>query len=162
MNLRNVPKSRVLIIALGAMLLVAVFACGGGDGGGASATPLVTTAAPAGPGTITLTSTAIQGRSGKILLVYAAPVGGGARLARLCAGIDSDSFTLSAMAMTDVPSGNDPCGGNTAQTTFAQGTYEITAAVFTGGQQTPEAQVKLNVEVKGSVTAQIDGGALSG
>jgi hypothetical protein len=93
--------------------------------------------------------------------VYAVPAEGGEQLARLCAGIDSDDFTLSATVMTDIPSGNDPCGGNTSQTTFAQGNYEITAAVFTGGQQTPEAQVKLNVDVKGNVTSQIDGTALS-
>jgi hypothetical protein len=95
------------------------------------------------------------------LLAYAAPAGGGQQLARLCAGIDSDSFTLSATAMTDVSSGSDPCGGSTSQTNFQQGTYEITASVFTGGQQTPEARVTLNVEVKGNVTAQINGTSLS-
>lgn len=152
-----------LLMAVAALLVVAV-SCGGGSDNASSATvtsSLTATTAASGPGAITLTSTAIQGRSGKILLAYAAPAGGGGQLARLCAGIDSDNFTLSATSMTDVPSGDDPCGGGTSQTTFAQGTYEITASVFTGGQQTPEAQVKLNVEVKGNVTAQINGASLS-
>lgn len=164
MELRKSVRLWGLLAFALSIALVGAIACGGDDNGGAStsatSSPAATTAG-SGPGTITLTSTAIQGRSDKILLVYAVPAGGGAQLARLCAGIDSDDFTLSATVMSDIPSGSDPCGGNTSETTFAQGTYEVTASVFTGGQQTPEAQAKFSVDVKGNVTAQIDGTALS-
>jgi hypothetical protein len=163
MKVSKASSLSIFLVMAVAVLLAGAVSCGGGDDGTpstAATSPPAATAA-SGPGAIALSSTAIQGRSGKILLVYAAPAGGGQQLARLCAGIDSDNFTLSATVMTDVPSGNDPCGGNTSQTTFPQGTYEVTAAVFTGGQQTPEAQVKFNVEVKGNVTSQINGTALS-
>lgn len=165
MNLRNTTLPRFFIVALGALLLAAASACGGDDDSGAAtgtSAPAATTAAPEGPGTITLTSSAIEGQSGKILLVFAIPAGGGERVARLCASIQSDNFMLSGTVMTEVPAGNDPCSGDTSEATLEEGAYSLTAGVYVGGQQTAEAEVTLSVEVAGDVTAELDGAELSG
>lgn len=142
-------------------LLALASACGGDDDdGGAEATSPAATATPgSGPGTITLTSTAISGQADKILLVFA--ISGSDRLGRACIPITSDDFTVSGVVMTDVPAGNDPCGGDTPETTFDEGTYQITAGVYVGGQQTAEAETTLTVDVAGNVTAELDGAALS-
>jgi hypothetical protein len=146
-----------------AVALVMV-ACGGDDddddGGGGATSPAAASHAAEGPGTITLTSTSIEGQSGNILLVFAI-AGGGDRLGRACVPITSDSFTLGGAVMTEVPAGDDPCGGDTDETTFEEGTYDIVAGVYVGGQQTPEAETTLTVEVAGDVTAELDGAALS-
>jgi hypothetical protein len=163
---RNMDRRKLAVVPLFLIsvlvLLVAAAACGGdddddtGDDGGGEAT----SAAPAeGPGTVTLTSTAIQGQSGKLLLVLAAE--GGQQIARLCAPITSDDFTLPATVMTEVPEGNDPCGGDTAEATLEEGSYQLSAGVYVGGEQTPASSTTLNVDVAGDVSAEIDGSALS-
>jgi len=159
---------RLGISAFSVSLLMGVLAfaaaCGGDDDGTTpegTSPAAQTSAAAQGPGTITLTSTAIEGQSGKILLVFATAEGGQERLARLCRSIDSDSFELSGGTLTDVPSGDDPCGGDTPATTFDEGTYQVTAGVYVGGQQEPEKQATVTVTVAGDVTAELDGGSLS-
>jgi hypothetical protein len=164
MTIRNAVRlSGLLTLALG-VLLIGTVSCGGGDDSASTATvtssPTVTTA-KTGPGRITITSTPIEGKSGKILLVYAISVGGGERLAGACVGISSVSFAVPGVVMTDVPVGNDPCAGGTSEMTFAEGSYQLTAGVYQGGQQTPESETTLTVKVAGDVTAQLDGVALS-
>jgi hypothetical protein len=147
---------------IAAAMVLAAAACGGDDdddggGGGGATSP----AAAEGPGTITLTSTAISGQDGKILLAFAVPATGGERVARLCVPITSDDFTVLPVVMTEVPEGNDPCGGDTSETTLDEGTYTITAGVYVGGQQTPEAETTVTVEVAGDAEAELDGAELS-
>jgi hypothetical protein len=156
--------TRTLALALVALLfLVAAAACGGdddddgGDEGGATSAAATTPAS--GPGTITLSSTAISGQDGKVLLVFA--TSGQDRLARACVPITSDSFEVTGVVMSDVPEGNDPCGGETPETTFEEGDYSLSAGVYVGGQQTPDAETTLSVSVAGDVTAEIDGAELS-
>jgi len=152
----------LLAAVLGAALALAA-ACGGADddsnGGGSTATQ-----PPSGPATITITSSGpITGQKGRILLVYAV-VAGGDRAAQACITITSDSFTVPATVMVDVPAGQqNPCTGSPAQEVFAKGTYTITAAVFVGGQQTAEKQSTQTVEVAGTAPVQVrlDGASLS-
>jgi hypothetical protein len=164
----NAPLRSVLtrtltlaIIALGVLLMAA--ACGDDDddssGDDGAATSAAATTQASGPGTITLTSTAISGQDGKVLLVFA--TSGSERLARACVPITSDSFEVSSVVMSDVPEGDDPCGGETPETTFEEGDYTLTAGVYVGGEQTPDAETTLSVSVAGDTTAEIDGAALS-
>jgi hypothetical protein len=165
-------RTRFLPVLLVAVLAAAVgllaSACGGDDddggGGGGTATethsPAASTAPAEGPGTITLTSTTIEGQNGKILLVFATG-DGGQRLARACIPITSDSFEVSGAEMTEIPA-QDPCGSDPDVVTFDEGSYQITAGVYVGGEQSPEAETTLTVEVAGNVTAELDGAELSG
>jgi hypothetical protein len=161
MNPRIATVRRLFIVMLAA-LAVGAAACGGDDdGGGAGATSPAATSRAQGPGVISISSTAISGQSGKILLVFATPAGGGAQLARLCLPITSDDFTLSGAVLTDIPAGDDPCGGDTPETTFEEGAYDLVAGVYVGGQQTPEAETTLTGQVAGDTTVEIDGSDLS-
>jgi hypothetical protein len=149
--------------ALAALLLLAV-SCGGDDddnGGTTAATsPPAASATPgSGPGTITLTSSAISGQSGKILLVFATG-GDGNRVARLCQPISSDEYELPGSAMTEIPA-QDPCGNDPDVVTFDEGTYQLTAGIYVGGEQTPAKTTTLTVDVAGDVTAELDGAELS-
>ncbi len=154
---RQRRRSAILLCAAGLLLAMAA-ACGGGDddGGGSP------TASPAkeGPGAITVSSSAIEGQDGKMLLIQAFPETG-APLARVCASIDSDSFTLSGAVMTGVPSGNDPCGGSTADTVFPEGAYTVKAGIYAPPAQTASKEFSVQVTVKGDTTVELDGAALS-
>jgi|GEM_PF-3191786 len=100
------------------------------------------------------TSGAVTGRQGKILLV-SAPGG------RLCAPIDSASWTLSATALTVAPTEGDPCSGETAEATFAGGDVVVTAGIYTPGETSPVATTQGSGTVDGDVTVTLDAGALS-
>lgn len=165
-NTLNRARLHILLPALVASLTLALAACGGGGGdsaGGPSASPpsAATATQGHGPGTVAITSSAISGQAGKVLLVFATPAGGGQQVAVACTQITSDSFELPATVMTEVPAGNNPCEGGTGEATFDEGTYSLVAGVYVGGQQTPEAQATVNVTVAGDVTAEIDGAELS-
>ena len=153
----------VMVMLFSVMVAAAASACGGDDddGGDATVPAGATSLAAEGPGTLKVTSSAIAGQSGKILLGFAVPASGGERVARLCVPITSDDFTVPATAMTEVPQGNDPCGGDTPVATLDEGTYTLTAGVYVGGQQTPEAETTVTVEVAGHVEAELDGAELS-
>ncbi len=164
MNLGTATVRRVFIVVIAVLALAAV-ACGGADAGedadadtGADAatdagvtspTPVITPGQ--GPGVITISSTPISGQSGKILLVFALPAGGGGQLARLCVPITSDDFTLSGAVMTDIPAGDNPCAGETPETTFEEGAYELVAGIYVGGQRTPDAETTLTGQVAGEL-----------
>src|SRR3989304_4524928 len=91
----------------------------------------------------------------------AAAGAGPAPPARACVMVGSDSFTVPATKMTDVASGDDPCAGTTPATTFPEGRYTLTAAIYAPPAQQPEKQVSLTVEVKGNVEVTIDAAGLS-
>ncbi len=156
---------RGLLVAASATLAVGIFgACGGDDGSSSTATPGATSAAPkSGPGTITVTSSSpISGQNSKILLVSAAPQSGGPPTAEACIQIKSDRFTVPATVMTDKKAADAaPCSGSAPKTTFSEGTYTVSAGIYAPPAQTPDKEVKLTVQVKGDVTIQVDGAALS-
>lgn len=112
------------------------------------------------PGTISVSSTEISGQAGKVLLVFAGSEGGPA--GRLCAFVGtSDPFVLDPTVITEFPADGDPCGDPTDGVVFPAGDYTFEAGIYTGGSQTPEVQVQMQVTVDGNVEVQIDGSALS-
>jgi hypothetical protein len=146
----NLRAALALVLAAAALLP----ACSGDDGG--------TDPSPSGPGTITITSSAIANQPGKILVITAQPEGGGELAGRACIPITSSSFTVPATVMVEIASSGNPCDPAATTKVFAAGRYSITAAVFVGGSQTPEKTTTQTVEVSGNVTASVDGAALSG
>jgi hypothetical protein len=164
--LRKATNHSLLFLVALLALLIAATACGGDDDdddGGVDTSPpaaaVESTAPPEGPGTITLTSTAITGRSGLILVVFAQ--GNGQQVASLCAPITSDDFTLSASVMTEMPADDNPCEDGLAKRAFDEGSQSLTAGVYVPGEQIPQASTTVSVNVAGNVTAEIDGTALS-
>lgn len=161
------PVSRRLRVAafltLGLAVAALSFGCSGkADDSRASTSPTATTAAgPAsGPGTLTLTSSALRGQNDRVLLVFVTQEGRGP-LARACIRVTSNAFTVGATEMTDVPAGNDPCSGSSPSTRLPEGRYTITAGIYAPPAQAPDKQVTVTVEVKGNVQVALDGNALS-
>jgi hypothetical protein len=113
-------------------------------------------------GKITVSSTAITDQEGKILVVTATPAAGGNPIARACYTITSDPFEAPPTVMTDIPGGNGPCDGTTAETVFEEGQYTIFAGVFSPGSQTPDASVQIPITLTGDMEVVIDGQELSG
>jgi hypothetical protein len=113
-----------------------------------------------GAGTITVSSTAIHRQQGKVLVVVINDPGGAS--GRLCANIDSNAFVLAPAVLTQFPNGGSPCGDQTSEAVFPEGSYQLTAGVYVGGSQTPEKQVQVTVDVSGDSQVELDGAALSG
>ena len=148
----------VAILASAGLALWLGAACGGDDGSSPTASP---SAAPSGPGIISVTSSSIEGQDGRVLLISAAPKGGGAQMAGACISVTSDSFAAPSTVLTDPPPGNNPCGATTPTTTFPEGTYTLTAGIYAPPAQVPEAETTQTVQVSGDVTVEIEGAALS-
>jgi hypothetical protein len=150
-------------LLIGAGLAFALLgACGGGSSStkeGVTPSPAATAAS--GPGTIVLKSTTIRGQSGRVLLVFAMQDGKQGNLARACIRIDSDTFTISGTPLSDIPTGNDPCGGSTPTTRLPEGRYTLIAGVYAPPAQAPERQVSMTVDVKGNVEVALRGEDLS-
>ena len=166
--IHGVFRPRVLLASLLALsAIVASLSCGGDDKSTATATPKAGTtsgapASQAGPGGITVTSGPISGQNKKMLLVNAVPESGGASVAEACIPITSDRFTAPATTLTNVQAGGQgPCSGAAAKSKLPEGTYTITAGVYAPPAQSPEKQSTQTVQVKGDITVQIDGAALS-
>lgn len=137
-------------------------ACGGDDDDDGGAQPTATgAAAKSGPGTVSITSSAIAGRTNAVLLISVAPQAGGPLLAQACVPITSDRFSAPSTIMTEAVQGQAPCSGPARKTTFPDGTYTLTAGIYGPPSQTPEAETRLEVRVAGDVTVQINGTALS-
>lgn len=158
--------SALACLLLGLAAVAALTACGDDDDDGGSATSPATegsaAAAKSGPGTITITSASpITGQSRKVLLVYAAPQAGGALLSEACIQLGSDRVTVPATVMTDKKGDQAPCTGSAGQTRFAEGTYTLVAGIYAPPSQSADKEVTMTVEVKGDITVQIDGSALS-
>lgn len=113
--------------------------------------------AGSGPGRIFISTTTISNQANKIFFATATNV------SRLCSSITSNSFALTATAMTNTPdAGDNPCDPTvTPETVFDAGPTTITIGIFVGGQQTPEKYVVRTVTVAGDVTENIDGALLS-
>jgi hypothetical protein len=143
-------RSTALVLAASALFL----ACSSDDAG--------TDPSGSGPGTITITSSAIANQSGKILVVTAQPEGGGELAGRACIPITSNAFTAPATVMVEMAQSGNPCDAAANPKTFASGRYTLTASVFVPGSQTPEKTSTTTVDVSGDVSASVNGGALSG
>lgn len=110
------------------------------------------------PGKILVTSSAITGQQGRLLIVVAQGNAGS-----VCAMIDSDPWTLTeAVAMTELPGGDSgPCGEHTPVVTFPAGDNVVTASIYVPGETQARATAQVLVTVDGDVTAAVDGSALS-
>ena len=183
----RVPFFRAwLVLAMLGSALAATAACGGGGGTaapspttGATTTqgaPGTITAGSAGspfpqvgvsqradgaPGTLWITSGPIVGQNGKILLVFVTPDGGGRQMARACVRVTSDSFSVPATAMTDMPAGDDPCGGSTPQTVLTKGRYALRAGIYAPPATQPEKESNRTLEISGDVALDVELGGLS-
>lgn len=145
-------------LAFAGLLLVGMAACGDDSGPATTATP---SAARSGPGTISVSSSPIVGQSGRVLLVSAAPQGGGAALARACIGIQSDRFAAPVTVMMDISADGNPCGAATPTTKLPEGTYTLTVGVYAPPAQKAEVETSQTVRVSGDTAVGIDGAALS-
>ena len=162
-------------LAIIVTLLVVLQSCSGSDTTQPTATSAPTTVPPAaptvagtatatpvrGPGTITLTSTAIRGQAGKILLVLAQSEGRSQMMSRACIPIASDNFILPETRLFNLPAGGNPCADSPGITTFPEGRYLLNVGVYVGGSQTADKQFSKNVDVAGNVKVELDGAALS-
>jgi hypothetical protein len=155
-------------------LLLAAAACSDSAGDGPAATDgdavtaEATTQAPAStfdgaaPGTITVATTAITGQNGKMLLVFATTPTQQGQLGVACIPITSDSFEVPVTPLAEVPAGN-PCAGGTPTVVFPEGSYTITAGIYTPGSQTAEATAEMTLDIVGDGvgSVQFTGAVLS-
>ncbi len=113
----------------------------------------------AGPGKITVSSSAISGQNGKALVIgvnmQGVPPTGA------CVLLDSDSYSLAPTVLTDQPDQGGPCHDPTPETVLPAGTYTVSAGIYMPGSQTPEKQVQADVVVDGDATLVLPGSALS-
>ncbi len=137
------------IAAAAALAALLMWTLGGTPAGGSGGVP----------GTVTVSSTEISGQSGKLLIVFVDSPGGAA--GRLCVPITSDPFVLPPTVLTEIPGDENPCGDPTDTVVFPAGDYTLTAGIYVGGSETPEAQAQVPIAVNGNVGLQLDIAALS-
>ena len=145
-----------------AAVLVAVTACGD-DGGNppidaprndaaidAAAIDAAIDAPPpldAAPGQIWIRGNGITGASGKIVLTFITASGGGSILGGICVPVSADP--MSFVAAVHSPGTGNPCDlGGVAS--FSDGIYNVTAGIYTPGQQVPDQCANTTVTVAGS------------
>lgn len=113
-------------------------------------------------GTVTVSTSAITGQSGKVLLIFVTGTTDGSQAGVACVTIDADPFTMPPTMLTEVPAGGNPCAGGGAVAVLADGSYTLTAGVYVGGSQQPDAQMSIDVEMNGGAfTAELMGAELS-
>lgn len=165
MMTRHLPKSLLLPLFAVAVFLVACSdtdatdsAPGSGQGGVDTSVSGSDGEATPSNGAILVSSSAITGHEGHILLVF-----GPGTESEICAAIDSDPWTLPEEPLTDRGVDADPCSGDTGNTVFGPGEHAVTASIFDPGSQTPLASTAALAQVvDGDVQIELDGGALSG
>ncbi len=154
----------MFVVLLGPALAAAA-ACGGDGGDSATPSPKAQASPTQGAaGTITVSlSSPIVGQKGTMLLIFATAQSGGPQLARVCVPITSDSFSPAEIAMSDMPGGQDPCGGSTPTTVFPPATYSLSAGIYAPPAQSPDKSLTRSVPVSGSAPARVelDGASLS-
>jgi len=172
MTVKKTRSASSLRVVLSAFVAVAMaltsLSCGGNDDdGGAASTPKAedagnSSAAQSGPGGVTIAFSTISGQNSKMLVINAVPEAGGAPVAEACIPIRSDSFSPPATALNAIQAGQQaPCSGTPVKARLPEGSYTITAGVYAPPAQAPEKQTRQTVQVKGDITARIDGAALS-
>lgn len=164
--------ARTALLALTVALVPLAAGCsddgddGGTSGAAVTSTPddtgAATTLGGSAPGTITVATTAITGQNGKILLVFATSATQQGQLGVACIPITSDAFEVPSTPLSEVPAGN-PCAGGTATVAFPEGSYTITAGIYTPGSQTAEAEASMTIDIVGDGVGslQFNGSALS-
>jgi hypothetical protein len=100
----------------------------------------------AATGQVWIRGNGITGASNQIVLAFVRPADGGGPLGTICQPVTADPFSFVAAAQTQ---GADPCS-LTGVATIADGTYTVTAGLYTPGQQTPTRCATTTVTVAGS------------
>ena len=110
------------------------------------------------PGLILVSSTAITGHAGHLIVIFGPGNGSG-----ICATIDSDPWVMQEASLADRVADSDPCSSPGGDTVFDPGQHAVTAAVFEPGSSTPLISTgALTDVVDGDAHLQLDGGKLSG
>lgn len=100
----------------------------------------------AATGQVWIRGSGITGASNQIVLAFVTPTGGGGPLGNICQPVTADPFSFVAAVQTQ---GADPCT-LTGVATIADGTYTVTAGIYTPGQQTPTRCATTTVTVAGA------------
>lgn len=109
---------------------------------------------------VTVSTSAITGQKGKILLFSAEPSGGGsAKVA--CTPIDAEVFTPSFLPLKEMPQSGNPCEDGSPDAFIVPGMMQITAGIYVGGSQDAEKQVATTVDVQDESSWKLDGVALT-
>ncbi len=143
---------------VGCVLVMGLAAACGDDGGNTAIdapidTPAIDAPAidaavslDAAPGQVWIRGSGITGAGNQIVLAFVAPAGGGGPLGNICQPVTADPFSFVAAVQTQ---GADPCT-LTGVATIADGTYRVTAGLYTPGQQVPSRCATTTVTVAGS------------
>lgn len=99
----------------------------------------------AAAGQVWIRGNGITGASNQIVLAFVTRLEGGP-LGNICQPVTSDPFSFVAAVQTQ---GADPCT-LTGVATIPDGTYTVTAGIYTPGQQTPTRCATTTVTVLGS------------
>lgn len=143
-------------ICAAAIAALSLAGCGDDDGGDLpkdgpvdAALDAALDAAPtdAASGQIWIRANGIVGLQGKVLLAFVRAGDGGQIVGGICVGITSSP--MSFVEAAKVQAGQDPCTLGAAGM-YANGTYSITAGIYTPGSQTPERCASTTVTVNGS------------
>ena len=108
---------------------------------------------------VSVTTSAITGQNGKMLLFFAEPQAGGTKVA--CIPINADVFDPPQTLLKEMPQANNPCESGTPDAFIVPGDLTITAGVYVGGSQTPEKQVTATVDVQDASNWRLNGVALT-
>ena len=138
------------------VLVVALAAACGDDGGSpvidaAIDAPVIDAAIDAAvpldaaTGQVWIRGTGITGAGNQIVLAFVGRLDGGP-LGNICQPVTADPFSFVAAVQTP---GVDPCT-LTGVATIPDGTYTVTAGIYTPGQQTPTRCATTTVTVAGS------------
>ncbi|MBK7074830.1 MAG: hypothetical protein IPH44_21275 [Myxococcales bacterium] len=138
------------------VLVVALAAACGDDGGSpvidaAIDAPVIDAAIDAAvpldaaTGQVWIRGSGITGASNQIVLAFVGRLDGGP-LGNICQPVTADPFSFVAAVQTQ---GVDPCT-LTGVATIPDGTYTVTAGIYTPGQQTPTRCATTTVTVAGS------------
>ena len=138
------------------VLVVALAAACGDDGGSpvidaAIDAPVIdaaidaAVALDAATGQVWIRGTGITGAGNQIVLAFVGRLDGGP-LGNICQPVTADPFSFVAAVQTQ---GVDPCT-LTGVATIPDGTYTVTAGIYTPGQQTPTRCATTTVTVAGS------------
>ena len=113
-------------------------------------------------GTVMVSSSAITGQAGQMLLVFATSKDQGRQAGVACVQITSDPFLMPSTMLTEVPGGGNPCAGGSAVAVLRDGEYVLSAGVYEPGSQQPSAQMSLDFAMDGGAfTFELLGANLS-
>ena len=126
------------------LVVVLLVACGG------EPEPTQPDAGPpldAAAGQLWIRAAGITGATGQIVVALVTPSGGGPPIAAACVPVSADPFELLAVAG---PTGQgQPCAAG-GPVPFTDGTYEVSAGLYTPGQQTPSRCARAQVVIVGA------------